>query len=117
MICREESAIAESTKMIRDLNDRLRQHGEGGRIILTRAVAAQPPERVLAILATVQGFEAFTPANDPWGEHDFGQVEIEGQTYFWKINAYDLESGFVSLDPADEGQTRRALTIMVEGDI
>ncbi|MDE2171745.1 MAG: DUF3768 domain-containing protein [Sphingomonadales bacterium] len=117
MIRREERDIAQSTITIRDLNDRLRQHGEGGRIMLTRAVAAQPPDRISAILAAVQRFDAFTSANDPWGEHDFGQVQIEGKRYFWKIDAYDLNMEFGSPDPADESLTRRVMTIMTDGGL
>lgn len=117
MICRHEKAIAQSTIRVRDLNDRLRQHGEGVRIMLTRAVAAQPPDRISAILAAVQMFDAFTSSNDPWGEHDFGQVQIEGQRYFWKIDAYDLNLEFGSPDPADESLTRRVMTIMTDSDL
>ena len=46
------------------------------------------------------------------GEHDFGDFEIEGERYFWKIDYYapDLDGG--SEDPADPAQTARVLTIM-----
>ena len=49
----------------------------------------------------VQSFSNFTKDNDPHGEHDFGSFEIEGETYFWKIDYYDLAMQFGSENPAD----------------
>ena len=57
-------------------------------------------------------FKAFSAGNDPHGEHDFGNFEVEGENYFFKIDYYspDLEGG--SEDPADPKKTTRVLTIM-----
>jgi hypothetical protein len=61
-------------------------------------------------------FDSFTPDNDPYGEHDFGAFEHEGQRIFWKIDYYapDMEHG--SEDPADPKQTVRVLTIMLASE-
>lgn len=29
------------------------------------------------------------PGNDPYGEHDFGCIDICGCRYFWKIDCYE----------------------------
>jgi hypothetical protein len=64
------------------------------------------------LLRRVAEFTEFKADNDPYGEHDFGKIEIEGESYFWKIDCYDksLESG--SPDPSDPAVTTRVLTIM-----
>ena len=56
-----------------------------------------------------------TRRHDEWGfgrEHDFGNFEVEGENYFFKIDYYspDLEGG--SEDPADPKKTTRVLTVM-----
>ena len=54
----------------------------------------------------------FTKDNDPHGEHDFGSFEIEGETYFFKLDYYALDMDGGSEDPADPEKTTRVLTIM-----
>ena len=53
------------------------------------------------MLLAVQSFSNFTKDNDPHGEHDFGSFEIEGETYFFKIDYYALDMQAGSEDPAD----------------
>ena len=102
---------------VRELNDRLRRTGTGGRIMLTRAVGALPEKLVASIIMAIRAFDSFSNANDPWGEHDFGQVEVEGAFFFWKIDAYDFNWEFASPDPSNVNVTRRVLTIMAAQDI
>ena len=66
-----------------------------------------------AAITAVREFDAFTEDNDPYGEHDFGAVEVEGQRLFWKIDYYDRAMEYGSEDPADPKQTTRLLTIML----
>lgn len=98
---------------IADQNDALRRTFEGGRIMLTAGITALVERQRLAVLAAVQGFAAFGPDNDPYGEHDFGVVEIEGVRCFWKIDAYDRDLAFGSPDPTDPTATTRVLTVML----
>ena len=93
------------------LNDQARQTFKECRVIITAGVQALG--NVDAVLRQVQVFEAFTPDNDPYGEHDFGQITLEGTTFFWKINYYDLGLHMHSPDPSDETVTARVLTIML----
>ena len=58
-------------------------------------------------------FFAFTPENDPHGEHDFGNFDLEGQHVFSKIDYYDRDLQFGSEDPSDLEQTRRVMTVML----
>jgi hypothetical protein len=96
---------------IQRLNDQLRTTLHGGRIVMTRNVAALPTLEQRAIFIAVQAFDAFTFDNDPYGEHDFGRVEVNGEAYFWKIDYYTPDMAQGAEDPADP-QTTRVLTIM-----
>ena len=62
---------------IRDLNDQFRSTLTGGSLMLTAGIVALGAEVQARIIAAVQAFDAFTPDNDPYGEHDFGSVEIK----------------------------------------
>lgn len=52
----------------------------------------------------------FNKGNDPYGQHDFGKIVVEGQSYFWKIDYYD-ENWEYGVDPQEE-TPYRLLTIM-----
>jgi len=102
---------------IRELNDAFRADGFThpglGQVFLTRGLTALGDSFVQRAIQAVRAFESFTPENDPWGEHDFGSFDLDGETIFWKIDYYapDLESG--SEDPADPARTRRVMTVML----
>jgi len=61
------------------LNDRLRSTLMGGVVLLSNGVASLDDDAKRRLLAAVRTFEAFSPDNDPYGEHDFGAVEIGGE--------------------------------------
>jgi hypothetical protein len=102
----------EKSEKITALNDAFLRSAQGGKIVVTRSVAALPPEDQQAILRKIQLFEDFNEANDPYGEHDFGSVEHNGQNLFWKIDCYDKTLTYGSEDPADPKQTTRVMTIL-----
>ena len=104
-----ERSVAE----IRRLNDLLRCQGEGGRVMVTRGIAAFGPLVVQKVLAAVASFDAFTGDNDPYGEHDCAIQEIEGHNVLWKIEYYDTTLSFGSEDPSDPSVTTRVLTVML----
>ena len=87
-----------------------------GKILVTRGIAALPTEDQAAILERVRTFDAFTPDNDPYGEHDFGAFEHGPHRIFWKIDCYDRDERYGSPDPADPRVTRRVLTVMLAGE-
>jgi hypothetical protein len=98
---------------IRDLNDQLRRSLTGGLLHITRGVIALGGKRQAAILDAIASFDAFGPDNDPYGEHDFGALEVEGARLFWKIEYFDRGLTGHSPDPADPTVTTRVLTIML----
>lgn len=106
------------TRRIRELNDQFRQFperglGVTGRIVCTPGISAMGWGIQTAIFQQVKSFNDFTDANDPNGEHDFGNFEFNGKRIFWKIDYYaeDMEHG--SPDPTDPAVTCRVLTIML----
>jgi hypothetical protein len=109
-----EAAMSKSDKSIRirELNDLLRRTFTGGRVVMTDGVAALPEADLAQLLARVRTFDAFTNDNDPYGEHDFGSVELAGTTYFFKVDYYALDMDGGSEDPANPAKTTRVLTIM-----
>ena len=100
-------------KKIRELNDSLRQNFSGGRVMLTKGVAGLPLATRLKVMQKVKSFNNFNVSNDPYGEHDFGAFDLEGVTYFWKIDYYDLNYEYLSIAPSDPTITNRVLTIML----
>jgi hypothetical protein len=98
---------------VRALNDQLRQHRIGGKVVITSRVQALSLSLLMLIEDAVARFDAFDSDNDPHGEHDFGVVRVQGHTVFFKIDAYDTDLRFHSPDPADPGVTRRVMTLML----
>ena len=103
----------EKRARIRALNDCLRQTCAGGMIVHTSGIAALGKDLIREVARGVIEFDAFTPDNDPHGEHDFGSFQVEGRTIFWKIDYYDNDLVGGSPDPANEAVTTRVLTIML----
>ena len=98
---------------IRALNDRARQRLDHSRWILTQGVLCCDPITVAELLIAVEDFDAFTPDNDPYADHDFGAIKLNGNTFFWKFDYYDLDLQMHSPDPTDTNVTTRVLTIML----
>ena len=96
------------------LNDLARITLTDCRVVITQGIAAL--NDLDAIMAKVQAFNDFNERNDPYGEHDFGAIEHDGQTVFWKIDYYDLDLSMHSPNPADATVTARVLTVMLAED-
>jgi len=101
---------------IAELNDKLRQNiftpMEYGTIIITNGVSILPIQEQIIIMNLVKNFNSFTAGNDPYGEHDFGKVSLNGIDYFFKIDYYDNDLTYSSENPSDDSITKRVLTIM-----
>ena len=99
---------------IRELNDAFRTAFAGeGRIFVTPGIAALSPDDQVEIMRRVHAFVAFSPDNDPYGEHDFGSFDYAGTTIFWKIDYYDRDLNNGSPDPSDPSVTTRVLTVLL----
>ncbi|MBT8454211.1 MAG: DUF3768 domain-containing protein [Deltaproteobacteria bacterium] len=102
------------TEKIAHLNDKARKGLLPGstKVLLTREVTALPEDVLERLVGAVKTFDAFSEENDPYGERDFGAVELEGERYFWKIDYYDRSLRFGAEDPSDTTETVRVLTLM-----
>lgn len=96
---------------VRALNDAARSTLTGCRVMVTQGVAAL--QSTGQVLAEVRRYSNFSTDNDPFSEHDFGSLEVAGQTLFWKFDYYDLTMTMLSPDPADPSVTVRVLTVML----
>jgi len=67
--------VSRTAARVRVLNDQLRKHRTGGRVV-TRGVAALGEAVVVRIDQVVKALRVFCPDNDPYGEHDFELVEV-----------------------------------------
>jgi Protein of unknown function (DUF3768) len=105
-------ALRTRSDAIRVLNDNFRSTFVGGRVVMTQGVSELRLDTKARLINAVQSFEQFTTDNDPHREHDFGEIEIDGESYFWKIDYYDFEMDGGSEDPANPEKTTRVLTIM-----
>nr|WP_246018342.1 DUF3768 domain-containing protein [Pelagibacterium montanilacus] len=101
---------------MRDLNDALRTSFFGGRWILTTGVLALGAPIATKAVRSIQAFDGFTPDNDPYGEHDFGSIVVEGHTLFWKIDYLDKQLEYGSPDPTNPEVTERVLTLMLASE-
>jgi hypothetical protein len=97
-------------RTIAQLNDAFRQNRHDWYI--TSGAQALPD--VPGLLQAVQDFHAFTPDNDPYGEHDFGSIVWYQEKTYWKIDYYDqaLQYWHDPLDP----DCRRVLTVLLASE-
>jgi hypothetical protein len=109
----EQMTIDHKTAAIRTLNDAFRKDLRGGRLIVTTGVLDHTDGEIAALILAIGAFDAFTPDNDPYGEHDFGSLTYMGQPMFWKIDYYDLDVSHGSPDAGDPEVTTRVLTVMM----
>jgi hypothetical protein len=104
------------TLAIRQLNDEMRARlpaaAPADKVLLTVGARQLTFAAQIILLHQVREFTAFTPDNDPHGEHDFGALAFWGTRYFWKIDYYDRALQMHSPDPADPAVTSRVLTLM-----
>tara|TARA_B100001758_G_C18160944_1_gene479097 strand:- start:184 stop:558 length:375 start_codon:yes stop_codon:yes gene_type:complete len=98
-----------STTKIQLLNDTFRKTFIGGTVYITPAIQRLNEINKFNLIKSVKEFNDFNPDNDPYNEHDFGQIILNDTKYFWKIDYYDnqLENG--SEDPSNPEITKRVL--------
>lgn len=101
---------------VKTLNDKLRKHLIGGKIVLTQGINAKTYEEVAEIMLKIRDFDNFTPDNDPYNEHDFGSFDYKGKKIFWKIDYYDKNYQYLSENPSNPNITNRVMTIMLASE-
>lgn len=113
----ETSETPESeTLAIRSLNDQLRTSFTGGRVMMTQGVNALADATIAKVMRAVRDFDDFGEDNDPYGTHEFGMLEIDGERVMFKIDAYDQNLEYGSPDPADPSVTTRVMTILLASE-
>ncbi len=105
------------TDRIRMLNDVFRTgRRNGGTVVITAGIQALGPDFVAEARKAVAAFDDFDADNDPYAEHDFGALSVQGEKLFFKIDYYDLNLSAHSPDAADPSVTKRVLTIMLASE-
>jgi len=99
---------------IRSLNDQLRRSQVGGKVMLSAGLVALFEKDLAAVVELVRAFDDFSEDNDPYGEHDFGAFEYQGQTINWKIDYHALDIQHGSENPANAAITKRVFSIRKE---
>ena len=102
---------SEQAVRIAKLNDEFRR---GGQWMVTPSVMML--EDLHGLYKVIKEYEVFTEDNDPYGEHDFGNLSWNGVPIFWKIDYYDNCMEFGSEDPTNPDVTTRVLTIMLASE-
>lgn len=106
--------MKESRKRTRELNDEFRKWPTGrGRLMLTDGVVSKGRHFMYEAHRLVREFDDFNADNDPYHEHDFGSIQVQGEVVFWKIDYFDPTMAYGSQDPNDPDVTMRVLTIML----
>lgn len=105
-----------ATTRIAALNDALRRSLTGGKVLMTTGVQNLDADTQTQLVRLVQTHSTWDDGNDPYGEHDFGAIELDGRRFFWKIDYYDLSLENSSPDPTDSAQTTRVLTLMLASE-
>lgn len=109
----------ERVQKIRELNDRLRVEGKGGRILITGELGQMVKDNIAAqafLVQAVRSFDLWDDGNDPYREHDFGSFDLNGKGVFFKIDYLDLAEEEASPDPTDPKRTVRVMTIAYLSD-
>jgi hypothetical protein len=60
-----ENLMTSERDRVRELNDALRKHHRGGRIVITCGIQALGADAILKIDQAIAAFDAFTADNDP----------------------------------------------------
>lgn len=105
-----------TAEQIRARNEKLRKSLAPGlfdRVILTHGVS-ESPDREL-ILHAVRNSEGRQEGNDPYGEDDFGSVGVNGNTYYYKFDYYDLRFEW-GADPYEDENYAVVITIMAASE-
>lgn len=77
-------------------NDVYRTTFIGCKVQVTEALSQSPKKE--DVITAVREFSAFTPENDPHGEHDCAFFEVDGEEFFFKFDYYDKNFEFYEED-------------------
>lgn len=103
---------------IRELNDELRTKGfaRNGKIIAMGALGQDDQAKQIRVVLGASEHTDWNSGDDPYGEHDFGKFEIDGEAFIFKIDYYSLDEMHGSEHPDDPNVTIRVMTLMYASD-
>ena len=109
------------TARIRALNDVFRRSACGpmlvnGEMVATTGVVSLGEDFLARAILAVRSYSDFSADIDPYGEHDFGALTLDGVRLFWKIDYFDTDLQYGSEDPSEPDVTRRVLTILLASE-
>lgn len=87
-----------------------------GKLTMTTGIAAQSDEFRTALIDALVAFDAFDQDSDPYGLHEMGVLEIEGEKVWFKFDLYDENYEYGAEDPTDPKRTRRVLTLLLPSE-
>ncbi|MFA7253494.1 MAG: DUF3768 domain-containing protein [Patescibacteria group bacterium] len=93
--------------MISMLNDKFRKSGFG----VTLTCGVQSVTDLNGLMRAIREYDNFTEDNDPYGEHDFGKLDWNGDKVFWKIDYYN--ETFDAWEDPLTAKCRRVMTVML----
>jgi len=108
--------MSNDAEKIAELNDAWRVSGP---MMIASGLCENGTDFVRCAIQAVRIYDDFDTGSDPFGERDFGSIELEGQKLFWKIDYYaKSEAGeefyqWGSENPADPAKTDRVTTVML----
>lgn len=83
-----------------------------GKLVMTAGIAARSDEFRAALIEALIDFDAFDSDSDPYGLHEMGVLEIEGERAWFKFDLYDVNYEYGAETPTDPERTRRVLTLL-----
>ncbi len=85
----------------------------GNQLLLSAGIMDRFGNDLQQIMEPVRSFRDFTEDNDPWAEHDFGALTVDGERVYWKIDYMSRDDKTHAPDASNPELTRRVLTIML----
>jgi len=101
------------TRQIAETNDQARQALTRDRLMVTIGVQHLSNSTQANIMTAIAQYDDFKETNDPYGEHDFGSLEVDGEQIFWKFDYFDERFEYHTPDLLNRNVTRRVLTVML----
>jgi hypothetical protein len=104
------------SQCIRTIDDHLRKNPTADVAIMTPAIAALGQEAADRIIKTITVFDDFCQANGTVDERDTGSFEAEGRIISYKIDHYERPPESPSLEPNDQMDRVRVITVRLAED-
>lgn len=101
---------------IAELNDAHRKGIPRTKTVISRWVDRLWPDTVDRVLRKVREFDDFNSDNDPYGERDYGSIELDDEKFYFKIDYFDTDFRYWSEDPSDPSKTARLLTVALRSE-